>query len=216
MKFEQALRAMRRGETVKRKGTSAIKFWIDGKHVTEQNPMRCVPSKSLDVIFSMSHLVNDQDWVIVRKKKRPDKPAPKVYTEDELEPVGTVPVVGDRYVVAYVPSGQDAYKVGQLFTAKSTTVEGVDSWSHFCFDHSGDEQIMRFRILKRPLRDVFKDPRVGDVVRLGFEVNKPYKILHVDENYVFAEDGLATWWFRAGWASLATSNHTVISRAESK
>lgn len=68
-------------------------------------------------------------------------------SDDLYEPVGTMPMVGDRYVLA-AGSIERSVKHGEIRVAQFQSSEGVDCWRRECFDHTGAEG-MRFRILKR-------------------------------------------------------------------
>jgi hypothetical protein len=74
---------------------------------------------------------------------------PAAPSSDPYEPVGTMPVAGDRYVLAEGSIEAAGIKHGQVLTAKATSSQGVDGWRRECFDHTGDCEIMKFRILKR-------------------------------------------------------------------
>lgn len=212
MKFEQALKAMRRGEVVKRKdpSISAIRFWIEDGKVMQKGPYDNWPRESTDYQFSMKSCADINDWVIVRKK--PKAPAP-CFTEDQLEPVGTMPVVGDT---VFMPQhAATHYTRGEFIPAEETlelrdgywyTKNGRGPWRH--------EDLMAYRILRRPakpLRDVFADPRVGDVIETKSGSDQ-YTVVGVDDRSVTFACGAVGKQSREQWAAPRNA-YNVISRA---
>ena len=165
MKFKQALRAMRRGEKVKRKSwTGPCRYGLDKDGI--------ILSSHSATFYTNAQELSATDWVIVRKKK---KTPPPRFSEDELEPVGTLPRVGDVLWIAGQEKYGDHDYYGPGFVHADETLEmrgdrfgtknGRGTWSA---DEIAGNVRYCFRLLKRPpeaLRDVFKDPRVGDVVR---------------------------------------------------
>ena len=154
MKFEQALRAMRRGEVVRICPRAMPVRIRDGEVQVRDGKCWRIDTSS----WTNDAVVFADTWKILRKKKKPATPR---FSEDELEPNGTMPRVGDRYVATWS---------GEVYTVKSVECSGgADGWRLACFigGEPENKKLCRFRILRCPpeaLRDVFKDPRVGDVV----------------------------------------------------
>lgn len=207
MRFEQALRAMRRGETVRRRGWKNKDFHVTVRDGGFVNKYGACSFESDDVVLD--------DWVILRKKKK----APR-FSEDELEPVGTLPRVGDRVWNAQ-PEHTGILRESMLTLAKvdggwAGSVEGNLGGYSLCPQNFKEGHV---RIVKRPpeaLRDVFKDPRVGDVVKFNGANLPAETVRYFDGDSVLTYDGDRAWvWQRSGgdgsvWAAY---KFTVISRA---
>lgn len=208
MKFEQALRAMRQGEKVRRKcWTGPARYRIvKGQIVISPTGNRADPHH--DEVLA-------DDWVIVRKK--PKAPAPR-YTEDQLEPVGTEARVGD-IIVAMEDKAYDIgpARRGDLFDyvgnglINSRRSFGSTMRSNGWFFSKDEPSLRILRRPAKPLRNVFADPRVGDVIELKTGADR-YTVVAVDDDRVTFACGDVGVQSREVWAAPRNA-YTVISRA---
>lgn len=70
MKFEQALKAMRRGETVRRKVPYGALFRVGESGSVLRRSQSKADWEECSAEFSMDSILKQTDWVIVRKKKK--------------------------------------------------------------------------------------------------------------------------------------------------